>query len=372
MSLASHLDPTLRAREQHHRRALLIAVGGLTLLSMTPVLGHHLASRAVVALAGRDHFLNVCLVALHELMEPLHDLAHVLLVIGVAYAGWDRMRAALRLKGTLGMLDIRELPADDPIARAATIAGVSRTAIRVVRGLPTPAFTAGWISPRIYLSSDLPRLLNLAELAAVLAHEDEHRRRRDPLRLSLLRFIGCALFYVPALRRVADDLSDEAEVLADDAAASRGKGQALALASAIVALAGFRDVRMDFAGAVGFQRVDLLERRVRRLAGEDTPLGTHVTRGSLAGGVAVLAIVWLSGLMMAHPLAAETAPGLNVASASIASDHLAHCRHKGGWAILHLFCLGFASPGDPSSGTFPAHSRSSPSGVTAHCPHAGR
>ena len=39
--------------------------------------------------------------------------------------------------------------------------------------------------------------------------------RRDPLRLSLMRFLACTLFYIPALRRLADDLTDEAEIEAD-------------------------------------------------------------------------------------------------------------------------------------------------------------
>ena len=186
--------------------------------------------------------------------------------------------------------------------------------------------------------------------------------RLDPLRLSLLRFLACTVFYIPALRRLADDLTDEAEIDADDAAVSRGAP--LALASAILVLAQWATDRRFTTGIVPFptgaaagfqffepfQRVDLLNRRVRRLAGEDAEVGTHVTRRSLGAAGAVLVAVWVSGLVVAHPLPAATANDVS------AHSHVApHCRHPGESALSHLFCLGW---------------QSRPSG--APCPHTGR
>ena len=107
--------------------------------------------------------------------------------------------------------------------------------MRVVSGLPTPAFTVGWLRPRVYVDAALAGLLTADELAAVLAHEEAHVARRDPLRLSALRFLACTLFFLPALRRLAADAADEAEIAADDRAAGlAGAGAPLALASAIV------------------------------------------------------------------------------------------------------------------------------------------
>ena len=206
-------------------------------------------------------------------------------------------------------------------------------------------------------------MLDPAQLEAVLAHEAAHVTRRDPLRLSLLRFLACMLFYIPALRRLADDLADEAEIDADDAAVARS--EPLVLASAMLALASWA-VPRGVSGAVPsllagsavafqpfapFQRVDLLERRVRRLAGEPTTVGTHVTRRSLGGAGATLVAVWVSGLMMAHPLRADGP------AATLPQDHasMSHCRHRGAFALSHLFCLGL---------------HSHPSGTP--CPHTGQ
>ncbi len=356
----TYIEPMMLAREQSHRRFLLLAVGALIILSASPVFGHHLAAKADTLLAGRDHVGSVCLIALHLLLAPVHRVFHLLLLAGAVYAVWDRIRAWRNLRLTLGALASRTPSLEERIGLAVARAGVSQDRVSVVEGLPNPAFTAGLWRPRIFVAQELQDVLDDAQLHAVLAHEAAHVERRDPLRLSLLRFLACTLFYIPALRRLADDLADEAEIDADDAAAS--SGTPLVLASAILTLAewGTRlretsEARLPvpFATFVGFQpfhpfqRVDLLERRIRRLAGEPTLVGTHVTRRSLGAAAAVLIAVWVSGVMMAHPLPAETLAHMHARSS--------HCRHPGGLAITHIFCLGFH-----------AH----PSG--APCPHTGR
>jgi hypothetical protein len=142
------------------------------------------------------------------------------------------------------------------------------------------------------------------------------------------------------------------------------RGAPLALASAILVLAQWATehrftrgiVPFPTGAAAGFslfapfQRVDLLERRVRRLAGEEADVGTHVTRRSLGAAGAVLIAVWVSGLMMAHPLPAAT-----VREGSAHSHVASHCRHPGESALSHLFCLGWR-----------------PRPRTAPCPHTGR
>ncbi|MEO7967100.1 MAG: M56 family metallopeptidase [Gemmatimonadaceae bacterium] len=356
---ATYIQPGMLAREQSHRRLLLLAVGALIILSTSPVFGHHLATKADALLAGRDHLGSVCLIAMHLLLAPVHRVFHLLLLAGAVYAVGDRVRAWRNLHSALRALDSRAPSPGDAIGLAATHAGVLPDRIRVVEGLPNPAFTGGLWRPRIFVAAELPDVLDEAQLQAVLEHEAAHVRRRDPLRLSLLRFLACTLFYIPALRRLADDLADDAEIDADDAAASNTTP--LVLASAILTLAEWRTrlrettgaiLPIPFATIVGFQpfhplqRVDLLDRRIRRLAGESTPVGTHVTHRSLGAAAAVLVAVWVSGVMMAHPLPAETLPHVHAT---------AHCQHHGGFAVTHIFCLGF---------------HSHPSG--APCPHVGR
>jgi Zn-dependent protease with chaperone function len=329
----THPGMSLARKEQRHRRAVLLGLAVLLVLVMSPLLGHHLPIGFDQHLAGRDHLWALCLVALHILLTPVHGVFHLLLVVGLAYAAWDRGRA-----WRTQHLVLRQMEANAPrrcsvVGRAAASLQLPPGVIRVVEGLPSPAFTTGWLRPRIYISACLPERLSPAELRAVLAHEAAHLRRRDPLRLSLLRFLACTLFWLPAVGRLAEDIADEAEVSADDEAVL---DQPLALASAIVTLAQWlRPVRTAHDG-VGFDERDLLERRVRRLAGEDVAPRTRLTRTALIGTALVILLAWTSGAVMAHP-----PPGRTPA-------HDEHCQHEGGSVLFHLFCVSHAATGGRS------------------------
>jgi Zn-dependent protease with chaperone function len=225
---------SLVRREQRHRRAVMLGMAVLLVLVMSPLVGHHLPVGFDEHLAGRDHLWALCLVALHVLMAPIHGVFHLLFFAGLAYAVWDRTRAWRTQRTVLGGLRAEAPPSEGEIARAAASLDLPLSRIRVVDDLPTPAFTSGWVRPLVYVSACLPQRLSAGELRAVLAHEAAHARRRDPLRLSLLRFLACTLFWLPAVARLAEDIADEAEVRADDAAVL---DQPLALASAILSLA---------------------------------------------------------------------------------------------------------------------------------------
>lgn len=318
MGESKRLTPETARREQAHRRAVLLGVAVLLVLAMSPLFGHHLLFGLDRALQGRDHLWTLCLVAVHGLLGPLHGGFHVLFVTGLGYAVWDRFRALRFLRRGLQAIAAAHPRPEEPIWDAANAASLDPRKIFVVRGLPTPAFTAGWLRPRVYVAAGLSEGLSRDELAAVLAHEAAHVARRDPLRLSVLRFLACTLFWIPALARLAADVADEGELRADDAAAEK---HGLALASALVQLAAWgRPMRSM---GVGFTDGDLLERRVRRLAGETVSPRSRLTRRSLIGAAFALALVWSSGLAVAHPMP-EHPDG--------------HCDRHTRAAVFHLFC----------------------------------
>ena len=335
--------PPLVRREQRHRRRVLLSLAVLLLLSISPVVGHHLISTVPWLSASQQHLGILCLVALHHLLEPVHTVFHTLLYAGLAFAAFDRMRAAQRHAHIMRALPLETPPAGGAVHLAASRAGLSAGRIRVVDGLPNPAFTTGWWRPKVYVARDLAQRLTQDELVAVLAHEAEHVRRRDPLRLFGLRALAGVLFWLPTIRRLADDLSDEAEITADDAAARQ---HALPLASASLRLAGANVDATE--PAVGFQRTDLMVRRIRRLAGEDASVGTRVSGASIGAAGTALVMAWASGLMVLHPLVP-------------AGDPLSHCEHRGSWAITHLFCPGLQAASTP--GECPHTVRPQPTGT---------
>ncbi len=314
-------------REARHRRRLLVVIGILLLAATSPVMVHHATGGIGALLDGRDHLWLVCLVALHELLEPVHSTFHLLLVGGVAYAVADRARAWWGLRTTLGMIVTRTVVATDATSDAARAAAVPTDSIRLVDGLPMPAFTTGWWRPVIHVSTELERQLTQPQLAAVLAHEYAHVRRRDPLRLTVLRALGCLLFWLPTMRRLAADVADDAEIIADDFAV---RGDPVALASAILALAQWRGPggtggrSLQHGGAmVGFHRDAMLDRRINRLLGHASNITTQVTKPSLVGAGVALALAWTSGLAVAHPM----------------TSHSEHCAHTRLAPYEHVFCL---------------------------------
>ena len=196
----TYVTAELVSREEGRRRGLLLGVGALLLLSVSPVFGHHFASGLEHGLRGQDHLGPLCLIALHGLLFPVHLLFHVLVVGGLVYALYDRVSAALRVRRILSRVEAAAPAPGDPFWTAAAAVELRPDRLRVVHGLPSPAFTVGWLRPRIYVDQSLAERLRPEELEALIAHEGAHVDRRDPLRLSLLRFLALVLFWLPHRR----------------------------------------------------------------------------------------------------------------------------------------------------------------------------
>ena len=100
---------------------------------------------------------------------------------------------------------------------------------------PTPhAFVLGYLRPRVFVTRALvegPR----DDLLAVLAHEQAHRRRRDPLRRLVARL--CLPFHAPWLAGVVDAALGLAQEMAADEAAAAEVGDRSGVASAILHVA---------------------------------------------------------------------------------------------------------------------------------------
>jgi Zn-dependent protease with chaperone function len=324
-AVARGVEPDVLRREHVRRRWLLLALTLLIVLPTSPVLGHHVVGAVDWLPSTVEHVGSLCMVSLHLLLVPMHSVFHWLLGVGLVVATWDRVRAVRRVRAVCNIEGEPVVPGSR-LAQAAALAGLDVARVRVLEGSPIPAFTVGWLRPRVLVARDLQIRLTLEELAAVLLHEKVHVARRDPLRLSALRFLAMVAFWIPALRRVADDLADEAEIDADSEAARKFP---IDLASALVTLAGGPTVRRQVGDLVEFGSGDLLERRVKRLAGVKVEATSRVSRRSLGAAAMVLLLAWSSGVMALHPLPDGTA-------------HAAppHCLEHTSGVLSHLLCQG--------------------------------
>jgi hypothetical protein len=189
---------------------------------------------------------------LHHLATPLHLDAHSAFVIALATVeGVVIVRATRSLTRQLRSQRafLRALPVREPAP-----------GLRVFPGQDPAAFCAGLLRPAVYVSEGTLRKVGETELAAILAHEEHHRARRDPLRLLLARTLSDALRPLPPFAALAERLAAVADLEADAATVEK-LGDVTALAAALV--------RFDELGAgVAPRRVDRL---VRAAAPETVP-----------------------------------------------------------------------------------------------------
>lgn len=98
------------------------------------------------------------------------------------------------------------------------------------------AFCAGLLRPRVFVSRGLIAELPDVQLRAILAHEDHHRLRRDPLRHAVRLVLVDGFFLLPVLRDFGSKCVERSEIAADRAAASRNPEGVHSLAKALLAI----------------------------------------------------------------------------------------------------------------------------------------
>jgi len=211
----------------------LMPAAAVRAVHVHPAAAHHLVLGGVALTYPAVNAAAVMLLVLAGLG------AAVLLV--AAWAAWRQVHGHRRL--------MRALPIAGPLAE--------RPAVLVIDSAAPLAFCAGWLRPRVYVSTAVLERLSADELRAVLAHEHHHGALRDPLRLAITHVLCQALFFLPVLRPLHHRHADVAELTADAAALEASDGSRAPLASAMLAIA---------AGDAG-QVVGISPERVDRLLG---------------------------------------------------------------------------------------------------------
>ena len=153
---------------------------------------------------------------------------------GLAASGRLAIRAAASSRALRALIRTSRRLVPPVVQTEAAALGCAAT-IDAVAGTEPFAITYGLIRPRILVSTSLAAALSPAEICAVLLHEREHMRRRDPLRLVAAHLVAAWACYLPAARWLADRAALRRELAADRAAA-RGASRGV-LAGALLKLA---------------------------------------------------------------------------------------------------------------------------------------
>jgi hypothetical protein len=207
---------------------------------------------------------------------------------GAGRFGW----LAVASHRAVGRLPVVTAPS--PLIRAA-----ARTRTPPVRCIATHdrvAFCAGLVRTRVYVGTALLDALRDDELQAVLAHEAEHARRRDPLRRAVHRAVAEVFFCLPLLAWWSRRRIEHSELSADRAAIAQvGAGP---LARALCSAAPSPSTLVAAFEGAG-------PARVAQLLGEEPE---QARPSALVCTVSALGLVLLVSLAMC--LAQTVAPGL--------------------------------------------------------------
>jgi Zn-dependent protease with chaperone function len=275
-------DTSLPRTNDSHVLGLQLALGTVGLVGTGTAIVTAAASVHHDPRAGHD----LVVLGSHFSYPAVNVAAGVLLIVaalGVGVIGivmqalWRHVLASRRL--------MRDLPVLGPLA--------GHPGVTVIADSTPHAFCAGYLKPRVYVSSGALARLSPAELAAVLSHEQDHLRARDPLRLACARVLGQALFFLPALRPLGARYAQLAEQRADEAAVAAAGGTKAPLASALLA---FESAHPDGLAGISPERVDALLGAVQR---QRLPIGLIAM--SLAALMLLIAAVWrASAVASAH------------------------------------------------------------------------
>ena len=162
---------------------------------------------------------------------PHHQLLRHL-AVGAAALGIGAAALTFQIYRTIRYLtrltSSRTICLPSALQQAAANTHVDASNITVILSGESLAFCAGFLHPRIHVSSGLIERLSLRQLEAVLLHEEYHRQRRDPLRLLLVDGARSALFFLPAVREWASIVKARIEIEADGFAINQVGRPALA------------------------------------------------------------------------------------------------------------------------------------------------
>ena len=225
-----------------------------------------------------------------------YDSANVIIVLtaaatGVAASGSVTARTAAGSRALRTLMHAARQPVPPVVLEAAVALGIADRVDAVSTG-EAFAVTYRLVCPRILVSTALAAELTAAEVAAVLAHEREHVRHRDPLRMLAVRLLTAFAWYAPAASWLASRAVLRRELAADRASA-RGPGRGV-LAGALLKLASLPACPAAAAAGPAPDAPGSLEARVAQLEGSRPPR-LRLTPPRMLGTAGIVVVLTAAG-----------------------------------------------------------------------------
>jgi Zn-dependent protease with chaperone function len=229
----------------------------------------------------------VVLVRYHNWVPAVVILAFVAstLLVGVATLLSQIIRTRRAVKN-LGY------PIDSPPSLAAAAASLDIN-VTLVEDYRCFCCTAGFLFPRVIISTEMIGRLEPDQLRAVLAHERTHVQRRDPARATAVRVAARAMYYLPLAGHLAEKSLVASELGADSSAAAVAGQDALVEALLRV----LEEVRPALGSATEMASLDALDSRIEALQTRRLPRIRPsvliVSASLIAAGLLCVITLWL-------------------------------------------------------------------------------
>ena len=230
---------------------------------------------------------SACVFFLAQLRAiPLASLALVAVTLATLVS---LLRAIVRYRRQQRLLRALQL---EPITKgqlAALAHAAGTDQLYVARARRPAAFCVGILRPRVVVTAGLLERLTPEEQAAVVWHEAQHARLREPLRCLLAELVSSCFFWLPTLKDVCERYRLTRELDADRLAITQTSRRALAGAlHEVIAQPGY-------AGTIGLG--DSAAARIDRLFDPAAPLPPIFRRSRLLlSAVALIAVALILAL----------------------------------------------------------------------------
>jgi len=152
---------------------------------------------------------------------------------------------------------------DHTLERAISSAGLRTDQVRITPHGPGPHVRGG-LRPIVVLPQTVAGALEEDELCAVLIHEREHLRRRDPLRYGLLALVRTAFWFYPPVWWLTRRILETTEMACDEAVVRAGLPAAVYCRSLARTVSVGLTASASPVGILG-HRVSFLRRRLERI-----------------------------------------------------------------------------------------------------------
>jgi len=274
--------------------AIAATLSTLLLIGLDTLGASGLASILITLLGA----FSACVFFLVQLRAvPLESLALVALTSLSAVA---LLRALLRFRRQQRLLVGIPLERIEvsALVRPAQASGASD--LYLAHATRPAAFCVGLLHPRLVVTSGLLNRLTADEQAAVIWHETQHARLREPLRCLIAETITTAFFWLPTLRDLSERYRLTRELDADQVAIAHTSRRALAGALHEVI------AEPAYAGTIGL--ADAASARIDRLFDPSAKLPPLFSRLRLTVSVASIGILALVVALPAQLSFGENAP----------------------------------------------------------------